>query len=332
MCGLAGHIGIADNSRRFYLTLGLARGIDTRGGDAAGFLTVNRGGVKRSRVACEWKRAGHKFLQAAASGSTVCMMHARYATCGKRESSSHAHPFEIERRGSPILWGAHNGTAPGAWASANRNDRSNIVEVDSQEIFELIADEDFDGIRKMRGYGMATWVEAKNPSLVKMCMLSDYADICVVAVKGGGLAWASTPKILDDALNFSRLDLGEVLEMEPGRIYEASRDNFVPTEVSNVILADPWTSTWTSGRGSALGGWGSEYDPYDPYADEEDAWLRECKKFEDEDKSVIVAGDYDYEDDEERYYRKLEEMNDPDSISISEYLDYLRRKGQKTPF
>jgi hypothetical protein len=318
MCGLAGHIGIADNSRRFYLTLALARGIDTRGGDAAGFLTVNRSGVKRSRVACEWKRAGHKFLQAAAAGSTVCMMHARYATCGIRESSSHAHPFEIERNGKAVLWGAHNGTVPGAWASARRNDRS--IEVDSQEIFELIADENYSGIRETRGYGMATWVESRNPNIVKMCMLSDYADICAVAIKGGGVAWASTSHILDRALSFAKLDLDEIVEFEPGRIYEASRDNFAPTSTTDVLLADPWTSTWTSGgRGSALGGWGSEYD--DPFE------FDDIGSASDRDKAIIVAGDYDYEDEEERYYRKLEEMNDPDSISISEYLDYLRRKG-----
>lgn len=246
MCGLSGYIGLPlDTQTKLMLVLGLADGIDNRGGHSCGYASVAEDGdLRYARKKGSWVRSRIRFIEGAAA--EVCMMHARYATCGNREDPMNAHPFAIRRNGRVVLWGAHNGMVPDAFKSAKFYERE--INVDSQEIFELIADENYEGIRDMAGYGVITWIETDHREYVNLARLSAHSDICVVSIKGGGVIWASTWKILKDALKFADLEVDREFKIEEiGRVYQIRADGVYKTKLDGILVGgyDKWTKKRT---------------------------------------------------------------------------------------
>lgn len=244
MCGLSGYIGLpADKQTRLMLVMGLADGIDNRGGHACGYVSIAEDGdLRYARKKGVWVRARLRFMEGAAGD--ICLMHARYATCGNRDSADNAHPFAIRRNGRIVMWGAHNGMVPDAWESAKRNDRK--IEVDSQEIFELLADGDYEGIQSMGGYGVVTWIDADHREHINLARLSSHSEIVVVGIKGGGVVWASTKKILDEALKFADLEADQEFKIdEIGRVYRIT-----PTGVYKSKLNGVKVNSHFKGKGS----------------------------------------------------------------------------------
>lgn len=230
MCGLAGYAGVQDPDKRLMLVYALGLGIDKRGGDAAGYVTLGTGkGPRYARKSGEWGDARERFVRVAAQGN-ITMMHSRWATCGKKKAVEHAHPFAIKRevdgKKTTVLWGAHNGVVQ-SWQSAKKHNRE--IEVDSQELLELIADKDYEGLRDIAGYGVLTWIEKahlKEPR-VSLVRLSSNSEIEVWELEEGGYVWASTRHILEEACkvadlhckNFYRCeDVGQVIWIYPDHI------------------------------------------------------------------------------------------------------------------
>jgi|GEM_PF-4262989 len=243
MCGLSGFIGLnCDKQTRQMLVLGLADGIDNRGGHACGYVSVDKkGDLRYARKRGVWVRSRLRFIDGAASD--ICVMHARFATCGNRDDANNAHPFAIRRNGRVVLWGAHNGMIPTAWDSAKKNERN--IQVDSQEIFELLADKDYEGIQSMSGYGVITWIDTDARDRVNLARLSSHSDIILVSIKGGGYVWASTKKILTDALNFADLEAQDEYDLSDiGRVYQITEDNVYKTHIDGIRV-----ETWTKHRG-----------------------------------------------------------------------------------
>lgn len=237
MCGLAGFAGIKDYKTRLVLTAALtAKGIESRGSHAAGYVAITeKHGVRYGRKVGPWSKSRARFMKSAASGH-MCLMHARYATCGKRDVTS-AHPFAIHRKGKVVLWGAHNGMIPDAWNSAKQHSRE--CNVDSQEVFELIADGEFESIQDMMGYGVLTWVESNDTSCIKLVRLSKDSDMEIVSVKGGGIVWASTWKILNDALKAAGLEAEYKYDVdEVGRVFEITPDKVWKTDITGLHLSE----------------------------------------------------------------------------------------------
>lgn len=235
MCGLAGFAGIKDYKTRLVLTTALTvKGIESRGGHAAGYVAITeKHGIRYGRKVGPWSKARTRFLKSAASGD-MCLMHSRYATCGKKDVTS-AHPFAIHRKGKVVLWGAHNGMIPDAWDCAKAHNR--VCNVDSQEVFELIADGEYETIQKLMGYGVLTWVEANDPTCIKLVRLSKNSDMEIVSVKGGGIVWASTWKILSEALKAAGLEGEYKYHVEEvGRVYEIKNDIVLKTDVTGIHL------------------------------------------------------------------------------------------------
>jgi hypothetical protein len=219
------------------LVLGLADGIDNRGGHACGYVSIDtkKDDLKYARKRGVWVRSRLRFIEGAAQD--VCLMHARFATCGNRDDSNNAHPFAIRRNGRVVLWGAHNGMVPDAFASAKKNGRS--IEVDSQEIFELLADRDYEGIQNMAGYGVVTWIESSLRDSVYLARLSSHSDIILVSIKGGGYVWASTRKILTEALKFADLEAEEEFVLDDiGRVYLIAPDGVFKTDCDGVRVGN----------------------------------------------------------------------------------------------
>jgi glutamine amidotransferase-like protein len=235
MCGIAGFSGITGDTLELAWLLGL--GIDTRGGHAAGFVSVgavNARGVQIGRKLGHWATASDKFLWRASEGHTA-MLHARFATSGGR-TVAEAHPFEIVRHGAPVLWGVHNGCLYNAGQSAAMNGR--VLNVDSAELFELLADGDLEGIQALEGYGVVTWVEASHPGHVNLARLSDDGAIYVCDVSGGGSVWGSTRDIVEGALAASGLESVKSYKLETGRVYQMSPAGIYATNERGVKVAD----------------------------------------------------------------------------------------------
>ncbi len=239
MCGISGFAGINDYHAKLMLTIGLGMGIDDRGGDAAGYVSLSKESFNYAKKGGLWSNSRLRFLKTAARGD-LCMMHARFATCGNK-SIEEAHPFAIKRDNKVVLWGAHNGVIPDAWESAFMRDRS--IDVDSQELFHLIADKDYQGLNELSGYGVVTWMEAADPHHVNFARLSDHSDMCLVSLTTGGFAWASTWKILSKALAMAKLEAkNEITVDEVGRVYQIHADKVIKTEQDNVKVGSYFSS------------------------------------------------------------------------------------------
>ncbi len=251
MCGLSGFCGIRDANTRFNLVVGLGSGIDDRGGHASGYVSIVDKTLRYAKRAGEWMDARYRFIETASKGD-LCMMHARWATCGQKDAVAHAHPFAIRRNGKVVLWGAHNGIIYDAWDSAKEHKRH--IDVDSQEVFELIADKEYKSLNKLSGYGVITWVEAGQLDRVKLARLSEQSEICVVKVKEGGIVWGSTWDIVKEALEDAELTLDFEYKLDKiGQVYDLMCDNAYVSDLDGVKLDDEWGGAWSYGWGGGYG-------------------------------------------------------------------------------
>lgn len=258
MCGISGWVGVEDYKTRYALALVLGMGIDKRGGHAAGFasygLETDTGKISVCRKEGQWESAKDRFIRRAASGTT-CLQHARYATCGKRHVTE-AHPFTIRRDGKAKLYGAHNGMVYNADESAKEHNRKIVV--DSEEIFELLADEDYEGIKKLQGYGVITWIDHNNPSVIKVLRLSKNSDFYIVRAKTGGLIYGSTRKIVDDAMDAAGIETEVFYDVEIGQVYTIKPDNLYFTNTKDIVFAE---RKWNY---PSYGGYTGGYSNYSP--------------------------------------------------------------------
>ncbi len=202
MCGLAGFSGIKDVKRRTCLAYALGIGIDSRGGHAAGFVSVDTAASgkapRMSKRIGTWAKASNKFIYAAGSGE-VAMMHSRFATCGKPDDIRNAHPFLIRRKGDAVLYGVHNGVIGETKESAKLHGRD--WSVDSKEVFELLADGNLKAIQELDGYGVLNWITPES-GVVNMAKLSDKGDFVACTLSTGGIALGITcrkMRVISDA-------------------------------------------------------------------------------------------------------------------------------------
>jgi hypothetical protein len=215
------------------LVVYLAGGIDSRGGDACGYVSISDTAFKYAKRCGEWLDARPRFIEGAIAGD-ILLMHARYATCWKKDAES-AHPYAIKRNGRVVLWGAHNGMIPNAGDIAKKNGRE--LTVDSKEIFECIADKNYDDLHQMNGYGVITWIDAAKPDHVKLARLSSNSDIHVVQLVEGGIVWGSTKNIVDAAVEAAGLTVEYPFEVDKiGTVYTICKDGFFFTENDQVHL------------------------------------------------------------------------------------------------
>lgn len=245
MCGIAGYHNVPQDARQ-WLVAGLGLGIDSRGGHAAGYVSIGQA-TRVAHKLGEWGQSSRKFIRRAASGH-VCMMHARYTTHGHK-GITNAHPFTIQREGKTVLHGCHNGMLYGTEETAKRFGRK--WSVDSREVFELLADGELSEIQSLTGYGVITW-NPHGTDHIKVAKLTQSADFTCAQLKEGGLVWASTDKILDGAVKAARLEVDyKYKELEAGKVYLIRDGGIFTTEEDGVKVDGNWGYGW---------GWGDEYD------------------------------------------------------------------------
>lgn len=251
MCGVAGYSGIKDPQARLTLACMLGYGIDKRGGHAAGYVSIDSHesgkGFRLAKRIGTWGEANKRFLFGAAKGE-VAMMHARFATHGPKENFNCAHPFAIRRNDETVLVGVHNGVIQGTMQSALTNKRP--WSVDSKEVFELLADEKYDEIRALSGYGVLTWITPAS-GLVNVCKLSAGADFMLTHLEGGGVAWASTWMILREALKIAKMKDGNTIHLpEVGTVYQIGPEGVAKSGVTGLHTQGSKSSTSYSGTSS----------------------------------------------------------------------------------
>src|SRR5271166_6097969 len=227
MCGLAGFTNVHPE-RRAVLASALGRGVETRGKHASGYVSTDSlaRGVRYGRKRGTWTDASRAFVLGATHG--VCtIIHARYATCGDKDAAVQAHPFAVKRPHADgtlrtVLWGAHNGMLEGTHASAARHERAH--DVDSRELFELLADGLVTEIGELSGYGTLAWLENGARDRVRLVRLSDDAELEIVTTECGAIVWASTWEILAAALAAAGMTAKDKYTAEVGRVLEAHAD------------------------------------------------------------------------------------------------------------
>lgn len=241
MCGLSGFAKIEGEANKLLLTYALGRGIDTRGGHGCGFVSIKNTKVRAVKNGGEWGTAPQKFLMDAAQ-SDLLLMHSRFATCGERNQARQAHPFTIKRDNKAILHGAHNGIIYNADDSAKEHNRQ--IEVDSEELFHLIADKDYEGVQKLTGYGIAMWVMADGDH-IKLARLSDDGEMVVAKLTNGGLVWASTWEILLYAIRKVGMKVKWQLNIsEVGRVFEIHYDKVKISSIKDIKVGDRWSNNF----------------------------------------------------------------------------------------
>lgn len=278
MCGVGGWTGLGHISAelRYDLAEALGIGLDKRGGHAAGAVVVPEEGPPRlMRKLGTFGAARGRFIRAVSAGHSV-MMHTRYATTGKRDEVENAHPFAVKRKTldgeeKTVLYGCHNGMIHGAWDSAKKNGREYTV--DSREFFELLADQAYETIRALSGYGVVTFIRPEDRA-VRVLRLTRNSDFHAVNLVGGGVVWASTPEILKDALEYVKLTQDAVLSVSKaedatiGRVFRLSGTEAVETKLDNIQLSATQTDRRTSGGVTAY----NNYAAYQDYADDDNEW------------------------------------------------------------
>lgn len=333
MCGLAGFSGVKGQYAREALVMSLGWGIDERGGDAAGFVSLahETHRLQFGRKVGTWMAARERFIRRAANAHTA-MLHARFKTCGKG-GEQEAHPFAIRREGKPVLWGAHNGIIYNAEESAKKHNRPYTV--DSKELFELLADGDFDEIGKLHGYGVITWVEAKNPGMVFLVKLTGSGDIEVASTECGSVVWASTTKILKEGVRDAGMVQSREWKIETGKVYHIKPDGIFATPTrQDITVGSRWTSTFDghSGMSSA-----SYYDAagHKHAAFDWQAWAERNRKVDrdystDEAKALAWmtaahdANDSDDETDANSYFQRSYEREQEEN-QVAEWMREARR-------
>lgn len=268
MCGLSGFHQLQIGAlQKQLLVWALGEGIDSRGGHASGFLSLANKRIRAHRKLGRWGSFDNdRFVASAAAGESL-LQHARYATTAARTVRD-AHPFTIKRDGRTVLHGMHNGIIYDADTSAKKHGRPYTV--DSKELFELLADGDYEGIGDLHGYGVIMWVRADSPDRIYVCRLSEDSDFEVANMKGGGLVWASTLKILNGGLAVTGLEIEQLWDVEVG-IVHSIHDGEISVHPSFPLTVREervyrYSSNYLSSRGlagtglSSYGAYGTSYD------------------------------------------------------------------------
>lgn len=235
MCGLAGFSFNAKNmpttERLHDLAMGLAWGIDNRGGDSVGFFGREGSQYHIGHGMGTWWENGPIW-----PSCHELAMHARFATCGTVRLDN-AHPYRITRSWGDIDF-MHNGMAPDAYASALEHGRDYTV--DSRELGELMADGQYESLASIPGYGVFVWRYVDEPDTY-LCRVTSDSDLVVYELVGGGVVWGSTERIVRDACELAGLDIAFEYRIRIGDVYAVSDGVIVLSDHERVTLAPRWS-------------------------------------------------------------------------------------------
>ena len=226
MCGLFGFTIYGNNPRNYSRLLNaLAQGASERGTHATG-IAYNRAGhlaIYKRPLPAKRLCLNHR------EGVRVVMGHTRHTTQGSQKRNYNNHPFRASAGVDFAL--AHNGIIYNDdELRVSEHLPASYIETDSYILAQLLerfdhldADTLADSVEKLSGYYTFTLVDSRDT----LYIVKGESPLAIARVARLGLiVYASTQKILDDALKTAGIDKRdcESIDIAEGEILAISRD------------------------------------------------------------------------------------------------------------
>lgn len=289
MCGIAGaRISEADlaNIDMAEVVRALALGIEHRGKDASGILTVSPTGrvkVRKDALPMSSFLADHEGI---GSGAKLVLIHARFSTQGSEKFNPNNHPVE---HGDYI--GIHNGVIQNDFELFSKNKNwKRTAEVDTEAIFAAIHHLGIQkGLEAVEGSMATAFIHVNQPLTLWMAR-GDYSPLCIIQSENGSVFFASTPEAVIEGARAAGLAATEdhVTEAGEGTIASADEDGvlicpkaFEPNPGWSRWAAYANVKTTTIPRGTKQEPTTSSYDYLDiedefgwePVAEQDDVYI-----------------------------------------------------------
>lgn len=226
MCGIAG-FSLSERDRINARSLGhhLLAAIESRGSHASGYAFSQAGRVGLHKDALPGSQLP---MTAMPRRAKTAIFHTRYATQGKPEINENNHPV-VSPGGTIAL--THNGVISNDWrfrknrfsssyTSSNKSgDEFDIPQVDSAVIPALLERYGVDSFADLEGYAAVAWLDDTDevPTLHLARLL--YSPVYYTWTPGGSFIYASTEKLLTEALAAAGVPFGAVFEMQEGEYF-----------------------------------------------------------------------------------------------------------------
>lgn len=245
MCGIAG-FSLSEHSKVNARALAhhLLAGIETRGSDASGYAysSGNGTGVHKDRI------PGSQLpLSGLPRDAKQAILHTRLATQGSVYDNRNNHPV-ISPKGDVAL--VHNGVISND--DMFRRQFSGLPAVDSSVLPALIERDGIDGLADTAGYAAIAWLDGSpgyDPEILHVARIS-ISPVAYTWLRDGSFVWASTTRILGEALLDAGLYHGHIFEMGEGDYFQVRR-GVIYVFRDDIEMADDWGSWYRYGSATS---------------------------------------------------------------------------------
>lgn len=216
MCGIAG-FSICDKDHRVIRTRllsdALLRQIQQRGRHATGAVWSENTEdgtqlfyAKEDLPADEFIERNIGFIP---KYTRTALLHTRWATKGSPQNNDNNHPILV-----PRIIGIHNGTIDNDDEVFAELGVQRIAEVDSEAIFQLIANSDdpVKALPKLEGRAAIAWYEVDDPTVMHLARLEG-SPLWIGHTRNGSLVFASTRELLTTAARNARVHLQTIWQV-----------------------------------------------------------------------------------------------------------------------
>lgn len=244
MCGIAG-FSISDKDHRVIrtrvLSEALLKQIQQRGRDATGAVwseyTDNGTELyyaKEALPADDFIKRNISFIP---KHTRTALLHTRYATKGSPENPDNNHPIIV-----PSIIGVHNGHISNDDEVFAKLDVERIAEVDSEAIFQLLANsmDPVEALPTLEGRAAIAWYELNDASTMHLARLSG-SPLWVGHTPNGSLVFASTRGLLTTAAANAKVHLQTIWEVPEFMYLKVVKGQIVerrPIQDPNEIFED----------------------------------------------------------------------------------------------
>ena len=221
MCGIAG-FSISTKDRGKIKSRNLAEKllleIVVRGEDATGAAWTEVADDKANVFYSKEAMPAEEFveyLDMMPLFTRTAILHTRYATKGSPNNNDNNHPIIIPNK----IVGVHNGVITNDDELFDVNDWERIAQVDSEVIFQMIAnsEEPLTELLELFGRAAIAWLDVDDPETLHLARLRG-SPLFIGHTYGDSLIFASTESLLKLAVSEARLTLKTIWEV-PEMLY-----------------------------------------------------------------------------------------------------------------
>lgn len=216
MCGIAG-FSICDKDHRVIrtrlLSEALLRQIQQRGRDATGAVWTENTEDGLTLFYAKDDVPADVFVEQNMTlipkYTRTALLHTRYATKGSPTNPDNNHPIAV-----PNVIGVHNGVIANDDEVFAELGVPRIAEVDSEAIFQLIANskDPVEALPKLEGRAAIAWYEVDDPTVMHIARLEG-SPLWIGHTPNGSLVFASTRELLTTAARNARVYLQTIWQV-----------------------------------------------------------------------------------------------------------------------